>query len=342
MLFATTPMTGALEDVVGAVQAVLRPRTLIGATAVSLLARGQEVEDTTAALALGRDDRTRARRCASRRSTGPEGPVLGGLPEDTTPGSHPPAPGRPVLVPGRDRAGASSPAPDVTAIGGLASAARGPGGNRLVLDGRLYDDGAVGVLVPPGHIVEPLVSQGCRPLGEPMIVTRAERNIVYELAGKPALERVVDLAAAASPEDRALLAGGTPRRRGGRRGEGQLRARRLPRPGGAGRRPVERRDGDRSGRRGRHDHPVPRARRGLGRRGPAGHARRGRRGRRPASCSRAPAAARTCSAGRTTTPSWSRRSPRGRCAGMFCAGEIGPIGRRSFLHSFTASVALFR
>ena len=28
-------------------------------------------------------------------------------------------------------------------------------------------------------------------------------------------------------------------------------------------------------------------------------------------------------------------------AGMFCAGEIGPVGPRSFLHGFTASVLLF-
>ena len=28
-------------------------------------------------------------------------------------------------------------------------------------------------------------------------------------------------------------------------------------------------------------------------------------------------------------------------AGMFCAGEIGPIGQRSFLHGFTASIAFF-
>jgi len=27
-------------------------------------------------------------------------------------------------------------------------------------------------------------------------------------------------------------------------------------------------------------------------------------------------------------------------AGMFCAGEIGPVGGRNFLHGFTASVAL--
>jgi small ligand-binding sensory domain FIST len=29
-------------------------------------------------------------------------------------------------------------------------------------------------------------------------------------------------------------------------------------------------------------------------------------------------------------------------AGFFAAGEIGPVGRRNFLHGFTASVALFR
>jgi small ligand-binding sensory domain FIST len=29
-------------------------------------------------------------------------------------------------------------------------------------------------------------------------------------------------------------------------------------------------------------------------------------------------------------------------AGMFCAGEIGPVSERSFLHGFTASAAIFR
>jgi small ligand-binding sensory domain FIST len=27
--------------------------------------------------------------------------------------------------------------------------------------------------------------------------------------------------------------------------------------------------------------------------------------------------------------------------GFFCAGEIGPVGSRSFLHGFTATLALF-
>jgi small ligand-binding sensory domain FIST len=28
-------------------------------------------------------------------------------------------------------------------------------------------------------------------------------------------------------------------------------------------------------------------------------------------------------------------------SGAFCAGEIGPVGGRNFLHGFTASVAVF-
>ena len=29
-------------------------------------------------------------------------------------------------------------------------------------------------------------------------------------------------------------------------------------------------------------------------------------------------------------------------AGMFCAGEIGPVGEKNFLHGHTASIALVR
>ena len=30
------------------------------------------------------------------------------------------------------------------------------------------------------------------------------------------------------------------------------------------------------------------------------------------------------------------------CAGMFCAGELGPVGERNFLHGHTASIAIVR
>jgi small ligand-binding sensory domain FIST len=99
-------------------------------------------------------------------------------------------------------------APGLAVLGGFASAARSPGGNRLILDGTLHHDGAVGALLPEATSISAVVSQGCRPVGVPMIVTRAERNMVYELAGKPALEQLLATAASVSDADRALMRDG--------------------------------------------------------------------------------------------------------------------------------------
>ena len=80
--------------------------------------------------------------------------------------------------------------PGLRVVGGLASAARGPGGNRLVLDEKVYTDGAVGVLLAPRDGATSVVSQGCRPIGQPLTVTKSEGSVIYELAGRPALERL--------------------------------------------------------------------------------------------------------------------------------------------------------
>jgi small ligand-binding sensory domain FIST len=84
--------------------------------------------------------------------------------------------------------------PGLPVIGGMASAARMPGGNRLVLDDEVFRDGAVGVLLGEGIEVEAVVSQGCTPIGHPWAVTRADDNVVHELAGRPAMARLIDLA----------------------------------------------------------------------------------------------------------------------------------------------------
>ncbi len=64
----------------------------------------------------------------------------------------------------------------VRVIGGMASGSRVPGQNRLVLDDLVLDDGAVGVVLDGPLALRTVVSQGCRPIGRPMIVTRIERN----------------------------------------------------------------------------------------------------------------------------------------------------------------------
>jgi len=96
--------------------------------------------------------------------------------------------------------------PGMPVVGGMASAARAPGGNRLVIDDRVVTAGAVGAFLGPDVEVATVVSQGCRPVGSPFVVTRAEQNIVYELAGRAAVERMQQVAAGLSDEDRELLA----------------------------------------------------------------------------------------------------------------------------------------
>jgi small ligand-binding sensory domain FIST len=87
----------------------------------------------------------------------------------------------------------------------MASAARGAGGNRLALGTRVRTGGAVGAFLGPGADVATLVSQGCRPFGDPLVVTRAEHNLVYELAGRPALEQVVAQARDSLSEEEVVL-----------------------------------------------------------------------------------------------------------------------------------------
>jgi len=82
-------------------------------------------------------------------------------------------------------AGLNQAFPGSPIVGGLASAASGPGENILILDGEIVQEGLIGVSLTGNLRVETVVSQGCRPIGETFIVTKAHRNIVYELAGRP-------------------------------------------------------------------------------------------------------------------------------------------------------------
>ena len=83
--------------------------------------------------------------------------------------------------------------PGVPVIGGMASTGTQPGENRLLFGGKVVDHGAVAVLLHGALRVRTLVSQGCRPIGQPFVVTRAERNIIQQLGGAPAYQRLVEV-----------------------------------------------------------------------------------------------------------------------------------------------------
>lgn len=207
LLFVTPPHAGAIDDIAAAVRELLRPRTLAGATAVSVVGGNREVEEQPAVVLWAARLAEPAVPVRLEATRTPDGWYTSGLPEPAR-GS---GPRTLVLLPDPftfpadaflDRAWLDQP--ELAVVGGLASAARGPGGNRLVLGDRVYTDGAVGVLLGEGVLTRSIVSQGCRPIGDPMVVTRRERNVVYELAGRPALERLVEVIASLGPDDRAL------------------------------------------------------------------------------------------------------------------------------------------
>ncbi|MFC5996389.1 FIST N-terminal domain-containing protein [Pseudonocardia hispaniensis] len=97
--------------------------------------------------------------------------------------------------------------PEFPLVGGLASGA-GASGNRLFLDGEIHRDGGVGFLLGGDVAVRTIVSQGCRPIGPTMTVTRAEQNILIELAGLPAYVRLRDILGSLSPAERTLAGRG--------------------------------------------------------------------------------------------------------------------------------------
>jgi small ligand-binding sensory domain FIST len=73
-------------------------------------------------------------------------------------------------------------------LGGMASGGFQPGSNRLYVNGNTYLAGAAGVALSGDIEILPLVSQGCRPIGSPLLVTAAEENVIQTLGNKPALE----------------------------------------------------------------------------------------------------------------------------------------------------------
>jgi len=211
MMFVTRPHLEALEDAAEAVSRLLAPSLLIGCAAEAVAGNQREIEqDPAVSLWAG--------------LTGPMAPVRlwaefeAGSGEDEAdaedsdggrrratiygwPGAFPFEPQALLLLADPftfpvamllQQLGAEYPGLPV--VGGMASAARSPGGNRLILNENVYHDGAVGAVIGPGVTVSSVVSQGCRPIGRPLTVTRAEGNIIYQLGGQPALQRLLQMA----------------------------------------------------------------------------------------------------------------------------------------------------
>lgn len=95
--------------------------------------------------------------------------------------------------------------PRLVVAGGLV-----PAGSRLGLDAWMSPADAtmaVGVVLAPG-VATVAVAQTHRPVGEPMAITRARGHVIEELAGAPALDRVDALVRSLNAADRDLVSAG--------------------------------------------------------------------------------------------------------------------------------------
>lgn len=68
----------------------------------------------------------------------------------------------------------------------------------------LYREGTVGIALTGNIVLETIVAQGCRPIGKPLQVTKADRNIILELDEQVPLVVLRDLIASLSEHERTL------------------------------------------------------------------------------------------------------------------------------------------
>jgi small ligand-binding sensory domain FIST len=240
----------------------------------------------------------------------------------------------------------NSDVPGTNVMGGMASGGMGRRESRLFLDGQVLSEGAVGAYLPQAEI-HPLVSQGCRPVGEPFTVTAAEGNLVKELGGRPATTRLQDLATSLTGRDRELLsqgvlAGIVMNEYGGERHQGDFLIRGIlgvePETGAlAVGDEVEVgqtlqfhiRDADSAGK--DLQRILEQEAAALNGRPPAGALLFTCNGRGSRMFGEPDHDARLVATTLGDIP----------VAGFFCAGELGPVGGQNYLHTFTASIALF-
>jgi small ligand-binding sensory domain FIST len=203
-VFLSSAHLGEPRAAVEAVREELAPRHLLGCVAEGVVARARELEQGPAVAVWAGTFPGATVECFHAAAEETEhGLVVAGLPELDDPGlvallvdpfTFPVAP---FLV------GLNEAYGRIPLVGGIAAGGGRPGEQALILHDEIVVEGAVGAVVS-GLPVHCVVSQGCRPIGREAVITRCEDNVVYELAGRPALERLRDELTALSAEEQAL------------------------------------------------------------------------------------------------------------------------------------------
>lgn len=244
-------------------------------------------------------------------------------------------------------AGWNAAHPGETVVGGLASGDPATHRTQLYLDGAVHDAGVVAVGIGGAVRLEALVSQGCTPIGETWTVTRTDRNFILTIGNRPAYSVLVDTFNALGREEQARAQGNlfvgfasSEYRDEFRRGDflvrhllgvdpqhGTLAVGAVPRPGQTIQ--FQRRDAAAASE--ELAWLLARMRERLAGREILGGVLASCLGR----------GARLFGSPNHDAALVQEQLGPLPLAGFFCNGEIGPVGDRSFVHGYTAALALF-
>ncbi len=235
----------------------------------------------------------------------------------------------------------------VPTFGGAASGIFSEQATQVYLDGEVYDEGFIALSVGGDVKLSGVVSQGCTPIGEPWTLTRVEQNLIHQIANRPAYTVLAETFQKLPPADQQkargnLLIGLAVNEYledfhrgdflvrpliGGDPASGVLAVGAQPRAGQTMQ--FQRRDAAAASE-DMHE-LLARAKKNSGNRPIYG-------------------ACLCCCNGRgknlfgvpnhDAALTQKELGPLG-LTGFFCNGEIGPVGKKSFLHGFTAALALF-
>ena len=96
--------------------------------------------------------------------------------------------------------------PNANKSGGLISGGKKYGDNAIFYNDKVFNNGAVGLSFSGNIKFETIVSKGCKPIGDPMIVTKCEENVIMELDhNKKPLEIIEDLYEKNDPREKYLI-----------------------------------------------------------------------------------------------------------------------------------------
>lgn len=232
-------------------------------------------------------------------------------------------------------------------VGGLASGDHSEQRTQVYLNGEVFEEGGVAISVGGNVELASVISQGCTPIGDTWTITKAEQNIIYEIANRPAYQVLVDTIQKLPPAEQKKCQGNLfvglvineyldefhrgdfliRNLVGADLNSGALAVGALPRAGQTIQ--FQRRDAAAS----TEDmtHLLQRTRASLNKREVFG----------ACLCSCNGRGARLFGVPSHDAGHVQKEFGPVGLAGFFCNGEIGPVGDKNFLHGYTASLALF-